>query len=223
MTLAMGPGGSAYSESWICDLCDRKFYDRLAPIEHCYQCNLDFCQTCCRSTVAQPIEIATLRPNEARGSANPSRLIAGAQPIYMAEPAAEPPQQSGMAVATAFRPTAPPQPAQEQELPAVRLTLRQGAAAGELRAYTTASGNQMVIPEELEQERAPSIRNCPQSFDEPDAEPENPQLRRARWKPQAKCDGLPAAERATWLVENKGMDAEEAMTAVMKEFPEAFP
>lgn len=42
------------------------------------------------------------------------------------------------------------------------------------------------------------------------------------WNPSVICDGIPAHERATWLVQNKGMSQQAAQQQVMQEFPSQF-
>jgi len=242
-TLAMGHGGNTYKESWVCDLCDQKCFDRLAPIDRCRQCNVDFCQRCVARAGEQPIEIATIRAVEARSSARQSLLVGGTQPligqaiahpsqaadvqparqpVFMSVPVDGRPVQPGVAVATASGPTAPPQPVQDlKSLPVINITLRQGASVGELHAaYAAAVQECDGTVATVEREHAALTPKGVQSFDEP--EPEAPDFSEPRWKPQADCDGLPAKERADWLIGNKGMSAEEAVDAVMKEFPSTF-
>jgi len=42
------------------------------------------------------------------------------------------------------------------------------------------------------------------------------------WNPQVTCDGYLAQARVEWLLENEGMEEEEAIQKVMEEFPENF-
>jgi hypothetical protein len=42
------------------------------------------------------------------------------------------------------------------------------------------------------------------------------------WNPDAMCDGVRAEERMQWLVDNKGMSADDAKSKVKSEFPAIF-
>eukprot|EP00405_Crypthecodinium_cohnii_P011341 CAMPEP_0206442818 /NCGR_PEP_ID=MMETSP0324_2-20121206/14029_1 /ASSEMBLY_ACC=CAM_ASM_000836 /TAXON_ID=2866 /ORGANISM="Crypthecodinium cohnii, Strain Seligo" /LENGTH=515 /DNA_ID=CAMNT_0053910695 /DNA_START=81 /DNA_END=1628 /DNA_ORIENTATION=- len=43
-----------------------------------------------------------------------------------------------------------------------------------------------------------------------------------RWNPSVNCDGVPAGDRARWLMENKSLSDIAAQNQVMAEFPQAF-
>jgi len=46
--------------------------------------------------------------------------------------------------------------------------------------------------------------------------------RHGRWNPDAVCDGIPARDRAQWLVHNEGLSHEAARQQLMSEYPRAF-
>merc|ERR1712046_55054 len=51
---------------------------------------------------------------------------------------------------------------------------------------------------------------------------EFPDVFKPWWKPHADCEGIPAQDRAKWLMENKGLSVEAAREEVRREFPSVF-